>query len=428
MLCPPTRPPPFMSQDLLKQAAARAAISYLSDGDIVGVGSGSTVGFFIRELGLIRDRVRGAVSSSERSSALLREQDTTGAFRLPTRLGAAQSLNLGTTIDLGRFITTRTAERTLLRRVGSLFAPVDVQWQQSLTSNYDNTAFIPGFGYQFGLGGVDLYRGLTSNLATTAGRLRRGTIAGSLNLPFSLTLQSRVESGTTDTWTRRTLDGFQAVITSTQLTRPDLTVRWSWRPQRLRRIISLLSVNGRYVISEQETTIPNETGGLADRSRTIARSQPLSGTITWTFLGNLSTNGSYDRQRREDLRPGAVTNGDTRRMSFDVARSFRLPKKWNTRNGLMRTSVSYQSEESSSIVNGTSVAAGTSAATTATSVLTNNGRRAFNLNANTDLSELVNFTLTGSRVLNFDRNFNRQTSNIIFSAVLQLRFFAGEMR
>ena len=81
-----------------------------------------------------------------------------------------------------------------------------------------------------------------------------------------------------------------------------------------------------------------------------------------------------------------------------------------------------------SIVNGTSVATGTAAATTATSVLTNNGRRAFNLNANTDLSELVSFTLTGSRVLNFDRNFNRQTSNIIFSAVLQLRFFAGEMR
>ena len=123
-----------------------------------------------------------------------------------------------------------------------------------------------------------------------------------------------------------------------------------------------------------------------------------------------------------------MTNGDTRRMSFDVARSFRLPKKWNTRNGLMRTSVSYQSEETSSIVNGTSVATGTAAATTATSVLTNNGRRAFNLNANTDLSELVSFTLTGSRVLNFDRNFNRQTSNIIFSAVLQLRFFAGEMR
>ena len=56
------------------EAVARAAIAPVVDGAVVGVGSGSTVGFFIRELGRIRDRVRGAVSSSERSSALLREQ------------------------------------------------------------------------------------------------------------------------------------------------------------------------------------------------------------------------------------------------------------------------------------------------------------------------------------------------------------------
>ena len=63
-----------MNQDPLKQAVARAAIDHLVPGAVVGVGSGSTVGFFIRELGRIRDRVAGAVSSSEKSSALLREQ------------------------------------------------------------------------------------------------------------------------------------------------------------------------------------------------------------------------------------------------------------------------------------------------------------------------------------------------------------------
>lgn len=63
-----------MNQDPLKQAVARAAIDHLVDGAVVGVGSGSTVGFFIRQLGRIRDRVAGAVSSSEKSSALLREQ------------------------------------------------------------------------------------------------------------------------------------------------------------------------------------------------------------------------------------------------------------------------------------------------------------------------------------------------------------------
>lgn len=362
---------------------------------------------------------------------LLRTQDTVGAYVLPKRLGAAQSLNLGTTLDVARLVSGRTRDRTALRRLGTLFAPLDLQWQQSLTSNYDNTAYIPGFGYQFGLGGVDVFRGLDAQLATTAGRLRRGTLAGALNLPFSLTVQSRVEQGNTETWTRRTLDGFQAVITSAQVVRPDITVRWSWRPVRLAKVIALVNVNGRYLLSEQETTIPNETGGLADRSRTIARSQPLSTSITWSALGNLATSASVDRQRREDLRPGAVINGDTKRLSFDVSRTFPLPKSWNTRTGRMRTSVSYQSEETSSIVTGTSVQAllATSPLFNAqTAVLTNNGRRAFNLNANTDLSDLVSFTVTGSQILNFDRNFNRRTSNLIFSAVMQMRFFSGEFR
>lgn len=362
---------------------------------------------------------------------LLRTQDTVGAYALPKRLGAAQSLNVGTTLDVARFVSARTRDRTALRRLGALFAPLDLQWQQSLTSNYDNTAYIPGFGYQFGLGGVDLFRGLGAQLATTAGRLRRGTMAGALNLPFSFTVQSRVEQGNTETWTRRTLDGFQAVITSAQLVRPDVTVRWSWRPVRFAKVIALVNVNGRYLLSEQETTIPNETGGLADRSRTIARSQPLSTSITWAALGNLATSASVDRQRREDLRPGAVINGETKRLSFDLSRSFPLPKRWNTRTGRMRTSLSYQSEETSSIVTGTSVSAlrATSPPFSAqTAVLTNNGRRAFNLNANTDLSDLVSFTVTGSQILNFDRNYNRRTSNLIFSAVMQMRFFSGEFR
>ena len=58
-----------MSQDELKRAAARAALDYLVDGEIVGVGSGSTVNFFIEELAACRHRIAGAVSSSVASTA-----------------------------------------------------------------------------------------------------------------------------------------------------------------------------------------------------------------------------------------------------------------------------------------------------------------------------------------------------------------------
>ncbi|MBM4199333.1 MAG: ribose-5-phosphate isomerase RpiA [Gammaproteobacteria bacterium] len=55
-----------------KLAAARAALSYLEDDMVIGVGTGSTVSHFIDELAARRDRLRGAVSSSEASSARLR--------------------------------------------------------------------------------------------------------------------------------------------------------------------------------------------------------------------------------------------------------------------------------------------------------------------------------------------------------------------
>ena len=41
-----------MTQDELKQAVARAAIDYVVDGEIIGVGTGSTANFFIDELAL----------------------------------------------------------------------------------------------------------------------------------------------------------------------------------------------------------------------------------------------------------------------------------------------------------------------------------------------------------------------------------------
>jgi len=61
-----------MTQDELKQAVARAAIDYVVDGEIIGVGTGSTANFFIDELGKIKDRIKGAVASSEATATRLR--------------------------------------------------------------------------------------------------------------------------------------------------------------------------------------------------------------------------------------------------------------------------------------------------------------------------------------------------------------------
>ena len=54
-----------MTQDELKQAVAKAAITHVSMGCIVGVGTGSTANYFIDELGKIKHKIDGAVASSE---------------------------------------------------------------------------------------------------------------------------------------------------------------------------------------------------------------------------------------------------------------------------------------------------------------------------------------------------------------------------
>jgi ribose 5-phosphate isomerase A len=60
-----------MNQDQMKQRAAESALAYLRDGAVVGVGTGSTVNFFIDALAGQRQRIAGAVSSSEASTRRL---------------------------------------------------------------------------------------------------------------------------------------------------------------------------------------------------------------------------------------------------------------------------------------------------------------------------------------------------------------------
>lgn len=60
-----------MTQDELKQQAALRALDYVIEGAIVGVGTGSTANFFIDGLATMKDRIAGAVASSEVSARRL---------------------------------------------------------------------------------------------------------------------------------------------------------------------------------------------------------------------------------------------------------------------------------------------------------------------------------------------------------------------
>ena len=95
-----------MDQNALKQAAAKAAIAYVPIDAIVGVGTGSTVNFFIAELAKIAARIKGAVSSSEASAGLLREakievMELNDAGPLPVYIDGADEISRGMSMIKG---------------------------------------------------------------------------------------------------------------------------------------------------------------------------------------------------------------------------------------------------------------------------------------------------------------------------------------
>ncbi|TMH83693.1 MAG: ribose-5-phosphate isomerase RpiA [Betaproteobacteria bacterium] len=86
-----------MTQDELKQSVAREAIKYIVDGEVIGVGSGSTADFFIDELGKVRNRIAGAVASSEKTAERLKRHgirlfDLNGVNELPVYVDGADEI------------------------------------------------------------------------------------------------------------------------------------------------------------------------------------------------------------------------------------------------------------------------------------------------------------------------------------------------
>jgi ribose 5-phosphate isomerase A len=87
-----------MTQEELKALVGRAAVDLVPDGAVVGVGTGSTVNHFIDALAGRKDRIAGAVSSSEHSSARLRAHgiavlDADQVQRLPLYVDGADEID-----------------------------------------------------------------------------------------------------------------------------------------------------------------------------------------------------------------------------------------------------------------------------------------------------------------------------------------------
>ena len=62
-------------QDQLKRAAAEKAVEFVPENEYIGIGTGSTINFFIEALGKSGKKIKGAVTTSKKSSELMAQYE-----------------------------------------------------------------------------------------------------------------------------------------------------------------------------------------------------------------------------------------------------------------------------------------------------------------------------------------------------------------
>jgi len=87
-----------MTKDEMKRAAAKAALQYIEPDSIIGVGTGSTVNYFIEELSLVKHKIEGAVASSNTTEEKLKVHgisvyDLNSVFPLLIYIDGADEIN-----------------------------------------------------------------------------------------------------------------------------------------------------------------------------------------------------------------------------------------------------------------------------------------------------------------------------------------------
>jgi cell surface protein SprA len=350
-----------------------------------------------------------------------REGDSTsGDLRIPRRLGNSQTTTAGLTLDLPRAIKLYTDSTSFLRGLLGGLEPVDVNFNRSVLSVYDGSAAAAPLAYQLGLGSVNTFREIGSELATSVGLVTQLSVNESINLPFGANIASRYQRINTRNWTRR-IDQNEDIVDGTQIVFPDVAFRWAGQPIALKSIISSVGANARMLETRQlNGTQPLFGEEDDDRGKIRVRTYPVSGSLVFAGARPLSTTVGYSFSKQLDAKPGLTSNGNNSDFSVDVSKPWKLPADWNARSDL-RTRVSYQKSQGQNFVFNPNVVE-------LESRLTDNGRRAFSMSADTDVAENLSSSFVISRVESFDRNLNRRFTQTVLSAVMHLQFYAGDFK
>ncbi len=338
---------------------------------------------------------------------------------LPRRMTAAQTVAVGTTIDVARAFAVYARDSSTVRRVGSSFAPIDVSFTRSLLGDVDESTNAPPLPFELALGGPSSFRFVNGLPATAAGQTGTWNASTSVRLIGGAAIDARYQHIATANWiTRPDSTQTQAEANGTQTRFPDVSVRWGFHPAP-GGLFKSFDANVGYQRTTATVSLPGiDLGDASEIRRSYAQTYPLGASIIWAERGSLSTSARYSFTNRLDSLPGSLARTHGNELSVDAGRSFHVPESLGLgiRHDL-RTRFGFQETHNTTFV--------LDSAGVFQSRLADNGRQAYNLAADADLNDGLVFTLQASHIITFDNNLNRRFAQTVLSTVLQFQFFGA---
>ncbi len=345
--------------------------------------------------------------------------DTAGEFRVPVSFSNSRRSDLGLQVDLRQAGRRVFGDSGIGPAITRRLQPLDLTFGRTLSSVYSRTGLDPSLRYALGLLSLDGFRSQDGVLARSASDATTLTARTGATLPLGFRVGVDFQTSRGETWTIRS--DAQVPIRTRNTVWPAGSVGWNFSPRRvLRGLITNVTATAAYRVTEGRTEQPRTgiggTGTQTSVTSTTDRSLTPTLSINWRF--GLLTSFDGTSSRSEQLQAGTryLTETDTRAANFTfTVRPGFLPLPTGIRTNARISQ------------NGTTRCIQSPGQPTCIPYV-DSRQTSTQLTMDTDLPPNLGAGLQVAYLINEERQTNRKTSQLVFTAFVSFTTTVGQIQ
>ncbi|MGH8621965.1 MAG: hypothetical protein ACRET3_07500, partial [Burkholderiales bacterium] len=267
------------------------------------------------------------------------EGDSAGEFRVPAAFTNSRRFDLGAQLDVGRLAKAIFGDSSGAGMWLARIAPIDVSYGRQRGSSYNLATDAPALGYRLGLGGIEDFRSVNGQLATSAVQNTIITAGGGVSPGLGLRVTATYRRTNNVAWTLRADE--QVPLRSQIQDWPSGQIAWSVTPpkQNIGRVIPRILAQVTYRKSQTANEQPTFEAGSSVITRTT--DEALNPSVSLTLVGGLLLTTDWARSHGDRLAAGSLFRSERNAHNTSLTFSFRPPGASSRWRNVIRTTAGY---------------------------------------------------------------------------------------